>query len=445
MVALGLTAIAAYVLMLVRALDSWQYNESGALLVLPFLLTIGIPVIVGVTRHDSQPLTRLILIAFVAKLAASLVRYQVITEVYESGDALAYHDKASVIAQSFRSGTITMLELLPTQRGTEFIDHLVAVIYVITGPTIIGGFLVMSFLGFWGLFLFYRAALIALPQLEHRRYALLLFFLPSLLFWPSSLGKEAWMLLALGVVAYGAARILTRSAGGYALFALGTWATFMARPHVAVIVFASMGVAYLLRRGGSVIPGTSTLVKIVGSVVLVAGLMFGIAAASDALKIGTAADESPSISAVLDETVRRTGQGDSSIEAVRVNSPLDYPQAVVNVMFRPFLWEARSATVLFSALESTVLVLLFVFGWRRITAIPRAALVHPYLAFAILFTILFVLAFSSIGNLGIIARQRTQVLPFVLLILAWPAAQTPLLDGSPAQPSFAGHRRPASV
>ena len=33
-----------------------------------------------------------------------------------------------------------------------------------------------------------------LPTGDHRRYALLVFFMPSLLFWPSSIGKESWML-----------------------------------------------------------------------------------------------------------------------------------------------------------------------------------------------------------------------------------------------------------
>jgi hypothetical protein len=33
---------------------------------------------------------------------------------------------------------------------------------------------------------------------------------------------------------------------------------------------------------------------------------------------------------------------------------------------------------------------------------------------------MFVIAFSSIGNFGILTRQRTQVFPFVLVLLAVP-------------------------
>jgi hypothetical protein len=42
-------------------------------------------------------------------------------------------------------------------------------------------------------------------------------------------------------------------------------------------------------------------------------------------------------------------------------------------------------------------------------------------AFALAYTGLFILAFSAIGNFGLLTRQRTQLLPFVLVLLAMPA------------------------
>jgi len=39
------------------------------------------------------------------------------------------------------------------------------------------------------------------------------------------------------------------------------------------------------------------------------------------------------------------------------------------------------------------------------------------------YSLLFVFAFSSIANFGILARERTQVLPFFLVLLAVPAAR----------------------
>jgi hypothetical protein len=41
------------------------------------------------------------------------------------------------------------------------------------------------------------------------------------------------------------------------------------------------------------------------------------------------------------------------------------------------------------------------------------------LRFAVLYTLAFAFAWSSVGNLGIMARQRMQVLPFLLILLCW--------------------------
>ena len=73
------------------------------------------------------------------------------------------------------------------------------------GPSRLGGFLVYTFIGYWGLVLFHHAARIGLPSLDERRYAMLLYFMPALVFWPSSIGKEAVMMLAIGCAAFGAA------------------------------------------------------------------------------------------------------------------------------------------------------------------------------------------------------------------------------------------------
>src|SRR5205085_1758787 len=105
----------------------------------------------------------------------------------------------------------------------QTIEVVTGLIYAVIGPTQLGGFLVYAWLGFLGLVLFYRAFRIAFPEGDHRRYARFLFLLPSLLFWPSSIGKDAWMVLMLGIAAYGAARVLSRQPTGFILCVLGLY------------------------------------------------------------------------------------------------------------------------------------------------------------------------------------------------------------------------------
>ena len=74
-------------------------------------------------------------------------------------------------------------------------------------------------------------------------------FLPSLVFWPSSLGKEAWMIFVLGGATYGLARLFrgawwVSSGWGWAHGAGG------GAPHLALIFLGSAGVAWLFRPSG---------------------------------------------------------------------------------------------------------------------------------------------------------------------------------------------------
>ena len=55
---------------------------------------------------------------------------------------------------------------------------------------------------------------------------------------------------------------------------------------------------------------------------------------------------------------------------------------------------------------------------------PVGALVRrqPYVVTAITFVAVFIFGFSSFANFGLLVRQRSQVLPFFLVILAVPTA-----------------------
>jgi hypothetical protein len=44
----------------------------------------------------------------------------------------------------------------------------------------------------------------------------------------------------------------------------------------------------------------------------------------------------------------------------------------------------------------------------------------PYVAYAFSFTVLFALAFSTVANFGLLARQRSMALPLLALLLSIP-------------------------
>jgi hypothetical protein len=57
---------------------------------------------------------------------------------------------------------------------------------------------------------------------------------------------------------------------------------------------------------------------------------------------------------------------------------------------------------------------------RRLARLPRELARRPYVAFAVVYTFAFIYAFSSLVNFGILARQRSQLLPALFVVLCLP-------------------------
>src|SRR6266850_1356449 len=100
--------------------------------------------------------------------------------------------------------------------------------------------------------------------------------MPSLLFWPSSIGKEAWMMFALGIAAYGAAVLLKGATlRGLAICAAGLWLTGSVRPHMAALVAVSLALAVVTRKSKKEHRELAPLIRIASIVVVavLAGLL----------------------------------------------------------------------------------------------------------------------------------------------------------------------------
>lgn len=405
-------------------MEHGSYDAFAGILVAVALVAISVPLLRWASRSEVDPqIARLLWIALAFKLLSALPRYAVAFGLYDgNADASMYHDTGAALARQFRDGDF-VIDIGRKVQGTGFIQILTGWIYTITGATNIGGFLVYSWLGFWGLYLFHRAFVRAVPQGDHLRYAKLVFFLPSLLFWPSSIGKEAWMCLGLGICAYGAARILTSSRAGITTFALGVAALSLVRPHVAALVAVSLFAAYVLRRRPRSASGLAPFGKLVG--ILLLGVVLVIAVGELEGYLGVDAFDQQSVEITLDEVTAQTGQGGSYIEGTRTDlSPSRFPQAFVNVLFRPFPWQATNAQSLIASLEGVFFAFLFVLGWRRLLGAVRSVLDTPYVILCGCYCVLFVYGFSSFANYGILVRQRVQVLPFVLVLLCLPATSS---------------------
>lgn len=440
---LAFVLCAGYLVALSWAMQRATYDIWGGMVIMPLLVGVTIPLVIRSARAEGNNKLALVLgAAVVAKLVVgTLARYAVVSEVYlGSADAQGYHGAGRAIGAVFRNGSLSV-DLGSGGEGTQAINLVTGLVYTVIGPTKLGGFLVFSWLAFLGLFLFYRAYRVALPDGNHLRYAGLLFFLPTLVFWPSSLGKESWMTFTLGLSAFGAAGMLARRRGAFVFLLLGLLGTVVVRPHMAVLVCAGLAIAYLLRRA----PAVSSSKPIVRSraVGIVAVAVLSILVAGSFQRFFKLESlNSDAVEQLLEQTTERTTKGGGSdYDPVRLaNAPWRFPEAAVAVLFRPFPFEANNAQALATSFEGVLLVGLL--GWRRrnVAAALRSLLRSPYLVLAVVYTVLFIVGFSSIGNFGILARQRSLVYPLVLILLTVERKPEELGSGAEAIPD-SGHIR----
>lgn len=409
----ALAALAGGYIFTVAWLLQLPYDIGGGVVVGHVLGLVTVPLLLHLTRAEADRKLRAILVGgLLFKLFGTLARYFVVFGVYGGGDAFVYDRIGGELAASFRQGDFSVEtgQII----GTRFMELFTGVVYTVTGPTRLGGFLFFSWLGFWGLYLFYRAFETSFPNGERRRYAAMVFFLPSMAFWPSSIGKEAWMTLTLGMAAYGAARWLSHRRHALPWLLAGMVGSGLVRPHITITMVVSLGMAYLItgaKRSGFGAP----FAKVAGLLVLV--VIFGVVLTSVEAKFKL--DEGGGLEEVLNQTQVQTSQDGSEFKSVAARSPVDVPMAAFSVLFRPLPVEARNVQSLLASLEGAVLLFLFIKHWRYLgNLVPRRS--APYLTFVSTYSLLFIIAFSNFGNFGILARQRVQLFPFVLVLLAVP-------------------------
>lgn len=384
----------------------------------PLLIVLSIPVGYMVKRVpnalDARWMPLLITGGWVAKLLASTGRYWVLQVLYNgSGDATGYHGSGIQNAEIWRSFQIPRMDL-----GTHWVEGVTGLIYVPHIPTKLGGFFIFATLAFIGQVLLYAAFRRVFPSPRVIWYAILIFFFPNILYWPSSIGKESLMTLFIGITAYGAARLFVNyQALWIGVFAVGVAGAGAVRSHIALALVLSAGAAIALGRAPKLEAARTRRLLALGGLALV--LAFAVQYAINDFGIDLTQGISDTlIEEELAEVEEQTDTGGSSVEGTAIRTPFDIPQAVLRVVFRPLPYDAHNAQALLNSLaEGTLLLALFI--WRT-PALLRNTIRRwrePYILMALVYSAGFIFGHSAILNLAIVARQRSQLIPFILVIL----------------------------
>lgn len=416
----GLVLIGAFVALSVYMMSVTKYDTWAAVLIAPVLLVVSLPFLSRqATKEGDRRIFVFLTIALIVKLAGAFLAYYVAFDVYGGlADANLYYEKGVEISEGFRAGDYdTGLDNIG---GTNFPMFLNGIIFTLIRPTKLGGFLIYAWLAFWGLFFFYRAFLIAVPEGRSRTYAALLFFLPSSVVWTALMGKDPWMVLTLGIAAYGIARILSqRTWRGLAIAGLGLWAAAIVRPHVAAMIAVAAAGAYLLARPRPELRQLAVVVKTMG-LIAVAVIAVLLVRQADRFLEERGVDADKGVTSALEDSSRGGASGGSLFAPQIIRSPKGVPGAVLTVLFRPFVTEVNTVQGMVAAAEGLFLLGLCVIRARWIGQALRSVRRRPYIAVALAFTAMFIFAFSSFANFGLLARQRVQLIPLFLVLLSVP-------------------------
>lgn len=363
-------------------LEIWQTAN-------PFLiLFLSMFAIIVVSRKFGAQDKRVLLLYF-WHTAFTFVYYWFTVNV--GADASVYYEKA------FRGNLVF-------EPGTNFIVYLVSILTNYLHLNMLGCFLVFNLIGSLGLIILDTIIqpLVKNQQKSLRVVATLVIFLPSISFWSSGIGKDGISFLG-AVLALWSALELKKRMGSMSIAIL---MMFLVRPHIAGMMIIALAVSLFFDKKVNII------MKLVLAFVTIGISAFLIPYALNyaGVNAGNSPDDIASYIESREDVYKNTDSGITLSE-------LSFPMKLFTYMFRPLIFEARSITQIFSALDNLILLYLFIFGGyklikkKNITSQENRKFMWSYVIIAWV-----VLALTT-GNLGIAVRQKIMVLPFLLFIL----------------------------
>jgi hypothetical protein len=341
-------------------------------------------------------------------------------------DLRTYMEYVTENHEQILAGTLTR-EAFATQGGQSVGNGITVAILVaiamITGPTLWALFVVSAAVSLASAYLFLRAFQRLYPSAEGERFlAITLFLLPAIGFWSTFAGKDFISLFLIAWASYAAAGLLTRiNAADVLALTVSGGIFILQRAQIAIPVMVgiavALGVQQFRRRE----------IPLVFKAAIVVAIAYAVSSASVEGLVAFGFKE-VSVDAVAEriETVHRGFANTPGATALppaledrSLGSILSFiPLGVFTLLFRPFLWEAHNALALAAGLENLLLVALIVWRRRQLGRSLSSLLKEPFLLYCTLALLGAAAAMSFSWNLGTMARHKTMVVPYLMILLA---------------------------
>jgi hypothetical protein len=260
---------------------------------------------------------------------------------------------------------------------------------------------------------FYKGLKLALPSTPLKLATYLIALMPSLLLWNSLHLRDPWMFLSVGLFTFGVAwsmkrrELLPLLVVGMALVGMRLFRCYVSGMGVVAAVPLLIGVEAADRNRALLLR-----LLVIATLASAGAYLFWGAWTCTVGAHGLSLD-------LLEETKRALAVGESALIFGRFASwwdvLLNLPRGLLDVLFRPFPWEAYNLPALLASLENAFLLVSLIFSVPRWPQLWRseAQRLWPVWFFMILMACFFA---TFEGNLGTIFRQKAQILPFLLTL-----------------------------
>lgn len=261
-------------------------------------------------------------------------------------------------------------------------------------------------LGFWGFvyfYLFFKENLRFNPKFEGWDAITVFMFLPNMHFWTASLGKGAVIFAGIGFLVYG----LSWPSKRIPHIAFGSFLCYMVRPHILFAILIGMGVGFVL--GKEKVPVYQKYM------VVIFAIGMSIYVYADLLSF-LGYDPNNVLDSFEEESALNRGRLQSAGSAVTMGS-YSMPMKLFTFWFRPLFIDSPNALGIAISFENALYIYMFSKILKKdflkyIRVAPAMVKMSAVVFLSISVSMTFVMS-----NLGIIIRQKSQIMYFMLFVV----------------------------
>ncbi len=305
-----------------------------------------------------------------------------------------------------------------------FLIRVLSVLQLITFSSYLPCAIILAAASFTGIWKAFTAFVHIFPNL-HQQFAIAFLFMPSVFFWGSGVLKDTLTLSALCWLFFASYRLFILRikiiTSIFIMFA-ATTVIIIIKPYIALAFLPSV-IFWIFFQYRSAIRSVYLRVMILPLILLITisigyAVINTIGETSKTYQINNILNNATKLNSTLQ------AQSEGSTFDIGVTNNLSIlqvlkiaPLAIITTIFRPFIWEIRSAIMLLSSLEDLFIMYILYLVITRNTIIEIFKIIsgNPLVTFCLIFSLVFSFAVGfSTSNFGALVRYKIPAVPFLI-------------------------------